>query len=74
MQLTVVSNQMNESMRRLAAWGAIFIVATLITGVLGMNFRDAPDVQWHVGFAIVLGVMALVTVPMYVLFKRQRWL
>ena len=73
-QLTVVSNQMNESMRRLAAWGAIFIVATLITGVLGMNFRDAPDVRWHVGFVLVVAVMALVTVPMYVFFKRKRWL
>lgn len=72
--LTVVSNQMNRSMQQLAAWGAILIVATLITGVLGMNFRDAPNISWHFGFAAVLGVIGLLTIPLYVFFRRKRWL
>jgi len=72
--LTVVSNQMNRSMQQLAAWGAILIVATLITGVLGMNFRDAPDLPWHIGFAAALGVIALFTLPIYLFFRRKRWL
>lgn len=74
-QLTVVSNQMNRSMQQLAAWGSILIVATLITGVLGMNFRDQPDVSWSTGFVAVVVVMAVVTVPMYVFFKKRKgWL
>lgn len=72
--LTVVSNQMNRSMQQLAAWGAILIVATLITGVLGMNFRDAPNVSWHYGFAAVVGVIALCTVPLFLFFRRKHWL
>jgi magnesium transporter len=72
--LTVVSNQMNRSMQQLAAWGAMLIVATLITGVLGMNFRDAPNVSWHIGFLAVLAVIALFTLPMYAVFRKQRWL
>ncbi len=72
--LTVVSNQMNRSMQQLAAWGAILIVATLITGVLGMNFRDQPNVSWHIGFVAVVGVIFVITVPMYFFFRKRRWL
>ena len=39
-ELAVVSNRLNRSMQKLTAWGAILIVATLITGVLGMNFKQ----------------------------------
>ena len=42
-ELAVVSNRMSRSKQQIAAWGAILIVATLITGVLGMNFRDQPE-------------------------------
>ena len=31
----------------IAAWGAILLIATLITGVLGMNFRNAPELDWE---------------------------
>jgi magnesium transporter len=72
--LTVVSNQMNRSMQQLAAWGAILIVATLITGVLGMNFRDAPDISWHIGFVVVVAMISLLTIPMYMFFRKKRWL
>lgn len=72
--LTVVSNQMNRSMQQLAAWGAILIVATLVTGVLGMNFRTQPDVSWPVGFLFVIAVIMILSVPMYLLFRRRRWL
>jgi magnesium transporter len=72
--LTVVSNNMNRSMQQLAAWGAILIVATLVTGVLGMNFRDAPDVEWQIGFLAVTGIIALITAPMWWFFRRRKWL
>lgn len=73
-QLTIVSNRMNDSMRKLAAWGAILIVATLLTGVLGMNFKDAPNLHWRDGFLIVVGLMTVIGIPMYLFFKKQRWL
>jgi magnesium transporter len=73
-QLTIVSNRMNNSMRKLAAWGAILIVATLVTGILGMNFRDAPNLAWHEGFLVVVGIMLLIGAPMYVYFRRRGWL
>jgi magnesium transporter len=72
--LAVTSNQMSLVQQKIAAWGAILIVATLITGLLGMNFRDAPAVGWQTGFGIILGLMALLALPMYLYFKRRKWL
>ncbi len=72
--LSVASNQMNRSMQKLAAWGAILIVATLVTGILGMNFRNAPDIEWHIGFLVVLGVISALVVPMYMFFRHKDWL
>jgi magnesium transporter len=72
--LAVASNQMSLVQQKIAAWGAILIVATLITGVLGMNFRNAPDVDWEVGFLIIFGVMTVLGLPLYLYFRRRKWL
>jgi len=72
--LAVTSNQMSLVQQRIAAWGAILIVATLISGILGMNFRNAPELDWEEGFLLVLAVMGLVSLPIYVYFKRKKWL
>jgi len=73
-ELAVISNRMNRSMQQLAAWGAILIVATLITGILGMNFKNAPELDWVEGFLIVGGIIFLVSVPMLMYFRRKQWL
>jgi magnesium transporter len=72
--LAVTSNQMSLVQQKIAAWGAILIIATLVTGYLGMNFRDAPDVSWEAGFAIIGAVITLLCLPLYVYFKRRKWL
>jgi magnesium transporter len=72
--LAVTSNQMSLVQQRIAAWGAILIMATLITGMLGMNFANAPGVNWEEGFAVILGLMVLIGLPMYAYFKRAKWL
>jgi magnesium transporter len=72
--LAVTSNQMSLVQQKIAAWGAILIVATLITGFLGMNFANAPEVDWEIGFLIIFGVMAALGIPLYAYFKRRHWL
>jgi magnesium transporter len=73
-ELAVVSNRMNRSMQQLAAWGAVLIIATLVTGVLGMNFRNAPALDWRDGFLLAGGVMVLISLPLLMYFRRKRWL
>ena len=44
------ANRMNEVMKKMTSWGAILIVATLIAGIYGMNFRYMPELGWHWGY------------------------
>jgi magnesium transporter len=73
-ELATASNRLSRSQQQIAAWGAIFIVATLITGVLGMNFKNAPELDWETGFLTVFGIMVLCGVPIWIYFKRKDWI
>ncbi|HEX5096540.1 MAG TPA: magnesium/cobalt transporter CorA [Acidimicrobiia bacterium] len=73
-QLAVMSNRTNRVMKLTSSWGAILIVATLITGVYGMNFEHMPELTWYYGYPIALGLIGVVTVALYVYFKRRDWL
>ena len=73
-ELAVASNRLSRSQQQIAAWGAIFLIATLITGVLGMNFRNAPELDWEIGFVVIAGVMLLLGLPMFIYFRRKDWI
>jgi magnesium transporter len=72
--LAVISNRLNTVMKKMTSWGAILIVATLIAGIYGMNFRHMPELRWQYGYAIALGMMAVTTFVLYRLFKKRDWL
>jgi magnesium transporter len=72
--LAVVSNRMNDVMKKTSSYGAILLVSTLIAGIYGMNFRYMPELRWHFGYFIALGTMALATVILWVQFKKKGWL
>jgi magnesium transporter len=73
-QLAVQSNRMNRVMKATSSWGAILIVATLIAGIYGMNFRHMPELDWRLGYPLALGLMVVTTAILYRLFKRRDWL
>jgi magnesium transporter len=72
--LAVISNRLNEVMKRLTSWGAIILVPTLIAGIYGMNFRQMPELRWQLGYPMALGLMVLSGILLYRAFKRRRWL
>ena len=57
--LAQITVQQNSDMRKISAWVAIAAVPTMIAGIYGMNFEHMPELKWHYGYFIVLGVMAL---------------
>jgi magnesium transporter len=59
--------------RTLTAYAAIFAAVTLITGVYGMNFHHIPELSWRFGYAYALGLMVLVSIGLWLLFKRIHW-
>jgi magnesium transporter len=72
--LAVISNRLNEVMKRLTSWGAIILVPTLIAGIYGMNFRHMPELDWQLGYPLALGLMVVSAALLYRGFKRRRWL
>jgi magnesium transporter len=72
--LTVVSNRLNEVMKQLTSWAAIILLPTLIAGIYGMNFRHMPELNWLLGYPFALGLMLASAAALYVMFKRRDWL
>jgi len=72
--LAVTSNQLNQVMKKMTSWGAILIVATLIAGIYGMNFRHMPELRWQYGYALALGLMGITTFVLWRYFKKKNWL
>jgi magnesium transporter len=64
----------NEDMRKISAWVAIVAVPTMVAGIYGMNFDNMPELHWHYGYFMFLGVIALIMAGLYAGFKRNRWL
>jgi magnesium transporter len=72
--LTEVSVRQNDDMRRISAWVAIWAVPTLLAGIYGMNFRHLPELEWRLGYPLVLVVMAVICLGLYRAFRRSGWL
>jgi len=72
--LSSISNKMNEVMKILTIFAAIFIPLTFVAGIYGMNFSFMPELGWHWGYFVVLMVMATIGVSLLVYFKRKKWL
>ena len=72
--LSMVTLQENETMKRLAAYAALLAVPTMIAGIYGMNFEHMPELKWRYGYLLSLLVMAGIDVYLYFRFKRAHWL
>ena len=72
--LTEASHAQNEQVKRISAWAAILFAPTLVGTIYGMNFRHMPELDWRLGYAFALGLMVLVSVGLYVAFRRRRWI
>jgi magnesium transporter len=72
--LTLVSLQQNEEVKKISAWAAILFAPTLIGTVYGMNFDHMPELHWMFGYPFALALMLVVSVSLYLVFKQRDWL
>ncbi|MGJ1203313.1 magnesium transporter CorA family protein [Sphingobacterium lactis] len=70
----IESNHTNEIMRTLTIISVFFMPLTFIVGVYGMNFEFMPELGWKHGYLFVWIAMAVVSIGIYIWFKRKRWL
>ncbi len=69
--LSAVANRTNEIMKVLTVFTAVFIPLTFLVGVYGMNFRTMPELEWPWGYPLLWGLMILVGVGTYSVFRRR---
>ncbi|MGY1489919.1 magnesium/cobalt transporter CorA [Methylobacillus pratensis] len=72
--LSSISNQVNKEVRILTVVTMLFMPATLISGIFGMNFESMPLLKDHWGFWIAIALMLLVAGGMGLHFWRRQWL
>ena len=71
---SVSSQRTNETMRVLTVFSVFFMPLTFVVGVYGMNFDYMPELHTKLGYPIVLFVMVMITLAIYLWFKRKGWL
>jgi magnesium transporter len=72
--LALATVEQNDAVRRLAGWGAILAIPTVIFSLYGMNFRHMPELYWDYGYPTMLGAVTLICVWLYRRLKRFGWL
>ncbi|MFF7638239.1 magnesium transporter CorA family protein [Kitasatospora sp. NPDC008050] len=70
--LTVQGNRMNMIMKKVTSWAAIIAVPTAVTGFYGQNV-PYPGFGTQAGFWASTLIMIVLSVLLYVTFKRRDW-
>lgn len=60
--------------RKLAGWGAILAVPTMVFSLYGMNFEIMPELHWTWGYPLVLVLTLLGSAGLHRWLKRSGWL
>ena len=68
-----MSQRVNLELRALTVVTMLFMPATLITGIFGMNFDYMPWLKHENGFYWALGLMFSIATIMLLIFWRRQW-
>jgi magnesium transporter len=72
--LGFISIAQNNVVKVLTVASVVGIPPVLVAGIYGMNFRLMPELEWHLGYAYGLIVIALSGIVPLVWFKLRGWL
>ena len=72
--LTHISVQQNEDMRRISGWVAIAVVPTMLAGIWGMNFRYMPELDEWWGYPAALVVMVGASTLLFRWLRSRHWI
>ena len=72
--LALVTVGQNEVVKRLAGWGAILAIPTVVFSMYGMNFRYMPELGGKYAYPLVVGGTALACTLLYRRLVRAGWI
>lgn len=73
MYSTNVNTRLNDIMKLLTIFSAIFIPITFIVGIYGTNFEYIPELKYKNGYYIMWGVILTTVITMLFYFKYKKW-
>lgn len=71
---SIASHRTNEIMRVLTVFSVFFMPLTFVVGIYGMNFHFMPELDWYFGYPLIMLVMAVITIAIYIWFRKKGWL
>ena len=71
--IAIQGNRMNLVMKKVTSWAAIIAVPTAITGFYGQNV-PYPGFSAHWGFWFSAGLIIVLSVGLYLAFRRHDWI
>ncbi|MGI9046973.1 MAG: magnesium and cobalt transport protein CorA [Burkholderiales bacterium] len=72
--LALVTVGQNEVVKKLAGWGAILAIPTMVFSLYGMNFEHMPELNWKFSYPIVLILTVMGCIAVHRRLKRAKWL
>ncbi|MGC8853153.1 MAG: magnesium/cobalt transporter CorA, partial [Hydrogenobacter sp.] len=72
--LGLISIRQNEAVKVFTVLATIFLPATLIASIFGMNFKYMPELNWKYGYPYSLFLMVSTTLVLIYWVKRKGWL
>jgi magnesium transporter len=70
----LINIRQNEAVKVFTVLATIFLPATLIASIFGMNFENMPELHWKYGYVYSLALMVIITVVLIFWVKRKGWL
>jgi len=71
--LTIQGNRLNTIMKKVTSWAAVIAVPTAVTGFYGQNVPYPGYGHWS-GFLVSTAVMVVLSVGLYLMFRRRGWI
>jgi len=74
LSMSISSHKTNEVVKVLTLFSVFFMPLTFIVGVYGMNFRFMPELSEKWGYPAVLALMVIVSLIIFIWFRKKKWL
>ena len=72
--LATLSVRQNESVQKLAGWGALLAIPTVVFSLYGMNFVNMPELKWPWAYPALLVLTGVGVLVLYRRLKRRGWI
>lgn len=72
--LALVGVAQNEVVKKLAGWGAILAIPTVVFSLYGMNFEFMPELKWNFGYPLSLGITFIGCLILYRKLRKTGWI